>query len=273
MVGPRTKEQVVEGTRDLVKGWVTRRIKKFKDENHATMAVNPFLMPILHSLHSADSFEDLGTLLLTGHLMTGHSTGFGKLVDEHVLPKVFGTEKLTKMYRQQSGLKASYFDNIDHVVHIPGKKPTLLSLKASRWTIQLGQAVELNRSFSNLLTVEHDRFEEIVVGVFYGREESLGDKYRIVRGINTGANHQVVDLRDGVKVLAGRAFWSWLNGDEPATQEWVLEGIMEGVELSASQPTAREQMASYVRQFAGRYSQHVTDGQVDWAAILSEING
>jgi len=130
------------------------------------MSLNPFLAPILYDLHNAENFAELGTLLLAGHLMTGHSTGFGKLADERLLPNVFGTHKLTSGYRSKNvPFAASYFNEIDHVITHLSPKPILLSLKTSRWTIQLTAAMELNAAFVKIIEKHIDQFEQIVVGV------------------------------------------------------------------------------------------------------------
>lgn len=70
-----------------------------------------------------------------------------------------------------------------------------------------------------------------MIATFYGSADNLTDKYRLVRGISFGANHDVHDLQDYVTVLAGQEFWSWL-GDHADTQLWVMEGIQDAIEDS-----------------------------------------
>ena len=144
------------------------------------MSLNPFLAPILYDLHHATGFGDLADLLLAGHLMTGHNTSFGKLIDEKILPKLLaatGTYKLNSAYRAATPpLNEACFDRIDHLVPKIKGKPSLLSLKASRWTIQLESAVGLNAGFAEIVADHSDLFDEIVVGVFYGASDKLSDK-------------------------------------------------------------------------------------------------
>jgi hypothetical protein len=83
------RKQVIDGTAIEVRWWLKNRLEKFKELSHESMAINPFMAPALMALHGHESFEDLAELLLGGHFMTGHSTGFGKLIDEKLLPNVF----------------------------------------------------------------------------------------------------------------------------------------------------------------------------------------
>jgi hypothetical protein len=150
----------------------------------------------------------------------------------------------------------------------------LLSLKASRWTIQLTAAKELNTAFSKILTTHGDKYEEVVVGVFNGKQATLTDKYDILRGINRGKHHDVVDLTQRVHVYAGREFWTWLNEGEQRTQEWVLEGIVAGLEKAKCRDECRELLASYAKAFNKAYEEHINaDATVDWHRILRDING
>ncbi len=126
------------------------------------------------------------------------------------------------------------FDEIDHIVKRPSGEVYLLSQKAGRWTIQLTMAVQLNRSFAKLVEMRAAgkiQFTKIVVGVFYGKTHTLTDKYDLIRGINRGARHEVKNLAKEVEVYAGRDFWTWLNDGEAQTQEWVMLGILLGIEL------------------------------------------
>jgi hypothetical protein len=153
-------------------------------------------------------------------------------------------------------------------------RPDLLSLKASRWTIQLGQAVGLNRSFEEILQRHGEEFDSIAVGVFYGGADALSDKYDILRGINRGANHNVVDLTENVKVYAGRDFWQWLNEGEAETQNWILDGTLKGMDDTDLREECAELLERYTMNLARNYSRYVgDDGAVDWHRLLADING
>lgn len=239
------------------------------------MSVNPLMLPILYELHDATRFAEIGELLLAGHLMGSYATGFGKLADEKLLPLIFGTTKLTKAYRNATPpLSADYFDNIDHVVPRPGQRPTLLTLKASRWTINLSAALNLNSSFDGIVRSYPGQYSGIVVGVLFGRTDQLSDKYDLLRGINRGAPHNVVDVRGHVQVLAGRSFWSWINGDEPKTQDWILNGIVGTLAANNYRVEYKRLLTAYTQAFSRTYQRFVRpDGTVDWAALLTHING
>ena len=159
-----TKSEIENGVRECCEWWIARRRQKLEEQLHHTMAVNPFLVPILYDFHGLNDVGELAQLLMAAHLMTGHNTGFGKLVDEKILPKVFGTTKLSPANRARMKLEDACFDEIDHLV--AGNK--LLSLKASKWTIQLSMAVQLDHAFAKILHDKEYGYEQIVVGVFYG---------------------------------------------------------------------------------------------------------
>ena len=135
-------------------------------------------------------------------------------------------------------------------------------------------AVQLNRAFDEILTRHPSVADRIVVGVFYGRKEGLTDKYDILRGINRGANHDVVDLTAKVKVYAGRGFWTWLSGGASDTQEWVLEGILEALREQGVHETASALLAKFKESVVEKYEKDVrVDGNTDWYRLLKKING
>lgn len=274
----KTEAEVVASVASKSRWWVTNRRNKLLELRHETHAVNPFLWPIIMSMHGFKTFRELAAFQLAGHLVEGHATGFGKLVDEKILEEVFGTKKLDAAFRRDNPefLKPE-FDNIDHVVpRVDGLD--LLSLKAGRWSIQLGQAVQLNRSFQVLLDQRAKgalKFNDIVVGVFYGTPDGLTDKYRIIRGLDTRAKHDVVDISSEVSVRAGREFWSWLNGGENATQEWVLRGIEQGYDEAVQEHGPLDELfEDFIGDFVKQFGKHeLADGSFDWYRLLSEING
>ena len=276
------KSSVITGVAKQIVWWMGERHKKLVELRHETMSVNPFLLPLIFGIHEFQNFDELAEFLVAAHLSTGYSTGFGKLFDEKILPQVFGTTKLDKATRRSHPLTMSVFDEIDHI--IPPNQcnlAKLLSLKAGRWTIQLTMAVQLNKAFEELLKLRDSKklgqftFDEIAVGVFYGTKDTLTDKYDILRGINRGANHDVTDLTGQVHVYAGREFWSWLNGGEQQTQEWVLEGILQGFATAekAMGPLA-DLLAGFRKEFSQQFQSFVRpDCTVDWQAILRKVNG
>jgi len=262
--------------------WIGERRKKFEELKHESMSVNPFLMPLIFGIHTFSNFEELSDFLVAAHLATGYSTGFGKLMDEKILPRVFETKKLDKSTRKIAPLNLSVFDDIDHIVPSRnGNPPKLLSLKAGRWTIQLAQAVQLNRSFQKLLQLRSEKklgdlkFDEIAVGVFYGTKDTLTAKYDIFRGVNSGANHDVADVTADVKVYAGKEFWTWLNEGQDQTQFWVLEGIHEGFATAEkSFGKMKDLISDFKKEFANQYGSFIRkDATIDWGRIMQKING
>jgi hypothetical protein len=135
-------------------------------------------------------------------------------------------------------------------------------------------AKEINTAFDHIRRHHGDLYSEVVVGVFVGTNATLSDKYDILRGINRGAEHNVIDLTDYVNVYAGRAFWTWLNDGETETQTWVLNGVLEGLRQANCRDECRELLASYKESFNQVYSKFVRgDGTVDWHSLLVAING
>lgn len=269
-----TKDTIIEKVATETRWVIRQRMAKLKKGLHDTMSISPFLIPLIFELHDASNFEELAELLLAGHLMTGHHTSFGKLIDEKILPKVFGTAKLSGAYRASNPpFTDSCFNEIDHLVPRDGKF-ALLSLKSSRWTINLSVAKELNSAFSIILNNHLDTYNEIVVGVFNGTADGLTDKYAILRGINRGKKHDVLDIKDSVKVLAGRDFWSWLNYGESNTQDWILDGILAGIDAENCREVSKSLLKSFTAAFNRRYAGHVLpDGSIDWHRLLLDING
>lgn len=276
------KAAVIAGVSNQIVWWMGERKKKLVELRNETMSVNPFLLPLILGIHQFKTFDELVDFLVAAHLSTGYSTGFGKLMDEKILPKVFGTTKLDKAERRNPILKMAVFNEIDHIIKLGAGKPCkLLSLKAGRWTIQLTMAVQLNRVFGELLKHRDSKalgeyaFDEIAAGVFYGTKETLTDKYDILRGINRGAQHDVQDLTKHVNVYAGREFWAWLNGGEQQTQEWVLEGILQGFTTAEkSMGSLAELLAGFRKEFSQQFQSFVRpDHTIDWHAIIRKING
>jgi hypothetical protein len=276
------KASVIAGVSKQIVWWMGERQKKLVELRHETMSVNPFLMPLVFGIHQFQNFDELAEFLVAAHLSTGYATGFGKLIDEKILPQVFGTTKLDKAARQSRPFSMSVFDEIDHIIPSAyGKPAKLLSLKAGRWTIQLTMAVQLNKAFNELLELRNSRklgpftFDEIAVGVLYGTKDTLTDKYDILRGINRGANHDVVDLTQHVQVYAGREFWTWLNGGEQQTQEWVLEGILHGFSTAEkSMGSLADLLAGFRKEFSQQFQSFVRSNHtIDWQAIIKKING
>ena len=189
VIPPLDRETVVLKVAGLVKWWISERIKKFSELGHGSMTVNPFMAPVVIALHSHIDFTALANMLIDGHFMLGHATGFGKLIDEKILPRVFRTTKLDKAFRRSKPYDHAAFSEIDHLVITASGGISYLSLKQSRWTIQLTMAKEMNASFKILLDKrdagEIPGFDKIVVGVIYGTNETLTDKFSIIRGICT----------------------------------------------------------------------------------------
>ncbi len=269
---------VVAGTAREVRWWLNNRLKKFQELDHESMAINPFMAPVLMGLHAHAEFTDLAELLLGGHFMVGHATGFGKLIDEKILPKLFGSTKINKSFRKIPPFNLPVFSEVDHVIGHGGQTATYLSLKASRWTIQLTMAEQMNSAFAKLVALRASgtvKFEKIVVGVIYGTQESLTDKFSIIRGICSGAEHDVTDIQDHVEVVAGRKFWAWVNEGEDETQDWVLEGVLDAVKSSGTElAKAKGYLDAYKCKFSDNFKNYVgADKTIDWAGILHQING
>lgn len=271
----KSQDEVVSGVKKWTKWWIGKRRKKLQDQLNETMSINPFLMPFLFDYHDLDSFEGLADLVIASHLMTGHNTGFGKLIDEKILPHVFDARKLDAKFRKKTPpFNKSCFDEIDHIICRDEGEKELLSLKAGRWTIQLTMAVQLNRSFKEILDTYPGIASNIAVGVFYGKKEELTDKYDILRGINRGANHDVADLTDKVHVYAGREFWTWLSGGAVETQEWVLKGIQDALLEEKIHDTAHELLTKFRKGVVEKYEDDVrVNGKLDWNRFLRKING
>jgi len=217
----------------------------------------------------------LADFMFVSHMASGHSTGFGKLVDERILPEVFGTLKLTAKARIEKLMTAAAFNEIDHIVNPTSPDEwSLLSLKAGPWTIQDSTAHSLYEAFKGI--GDFQRYgKEIVVGVFYGNAGSLTNKYGILKGVNPRQQDQFVVLNH-VRVLAGKEFWAWLNGGIEETQEWILEGTRLGASMLMAQnaehrDTIRNAPRRLAEEIAKKYDLAV-DSDVDWLRLLLAIN-
>lgn len=270
------RDEVINGVAVEIVRFISNRRRKLEELSHETMAVNPFLNALIMQMNGYETVEDLTAYLVGGHLLDGHQTGFGKLVDERILPSVFGTTKLTGPFRRLN----PPFDNpafgvIDHIIVDDNGGHDLLALKAGRWSIQLGQAKTMNHDFVRLIQERdagHMNFDRIVIGVLYGTEATLTDKFRIARGIGP---HDLTDIQEHVDVYAGRNFWAWLNDGEQETQEWVLDGFLEGIERARGElGSAAAAVSTYQRHYHEQLARHMrSDGSIDWHGVLREVNG
>ena len=276
---PVPQGKIESETNRLIRWWLNQRLKKLKGLSSESMALNPFLAPIIMGLHGLNDFDGLAGFLLGGHLSGGHNTGFGKMLDEKMLPQIFGTTKLTSKFRAANPMVSGpAFDEIDHLVPRTDGTVALLSLKSSRWTIQLTMAVQLNRQFQQLVERRREGllgFSDVMIGVMYGTVDDLTDKYDIARGINTGAFHNVEPLTEHVHVTAGREFWGWVNYGEGQTQDWLIAAILVAVnKFQQENPSVAEQTTAYRDAFVNQFSSRIgDDGSIDWANILRDING
>lgn len=103
------KAEVIAGVSKQIVWWMGERQKKLSELRHETMSVNPFLLPLVFGIHQFKEFDELAEFLVSAHLSTGYATGFGKLIDEKILPHVFGTRKLDKAMRRTAQLSMSAF--------------------------------------------------------------------------------------------------------------------------------------------------------------------
>jgi hypothetical protein len=268
------KAVVVDGVANEIANLLERRLKKFSsDHSTRSLNINPFMLAALEEFHGFHSLSDMATFVFTYHAAAGHSTAFGKVFDEKILPSVFGTRKLNAAYRVEGEYSAAAYNEIDQVVG--GEAGFyMLSLKAGPWTIQDTMAHTMYKAFKEI--TEHKRAGKgIVVGVIYGTKEALTNKYDILRGINPRQQKQFVVL-DDVHVLAGREFWAWLNGGEQETQEWVLEGITKASREVFSKTNVRVGQAA-VEQMAEEMSQKlgipIDTKPIDWLRVLRGVNG
>ncbi len=221
---PYNRNHVISKTEVLTSAFLKRRLAKIQSNDITKfLTVNPFLLAAVAEFHQFDTVSEVAKFLFVAHMSTGHATGFGKLVDEKLLPDVFGTKKLNKALRTERKWTSVYFNEIDHIVFPDTPDWCLLSLKASAWTIQDSMAQNLYSSFSNIIDF-NQQGKGIFVGVFYGHSGDLTNKYQILRGADRASEGRKVEQKQ-VHVLAGQEFWAWLNYGETQTQFWVLEGI------------------------------------------------
>lgn len=265
---PVSQDAVEEGCCNWALWWLEQRGRKIEELFSSTMTINPLMAPLVSQLHGLQTGDELVRLLVLSHLMIGHATGFGKLIDEKIIPKVFGAKKLTAKFRSENDpYRDSCFDDIDHVIERADGTVELLSLKASTWTIQLASAVQLNRAFGSIADKYAESISGIVVGVFYGRASSLSDKYDIARGVNRGADHDVRDLQSFVKVRAGRAFWSWLNDGVSESQDWVMKGLIRATHDKRFQSNSGKLLENF--QTAVRSNFPSLQAELDEGAFLN----
>lgn len=268
-----SKETIIAGTAKETALFLARRLRKLRTKISGVLNINPFMVCALQDFHQLRNQKALAECVLNWHLGQGHSTSFGKMIDEKLLPNVFNTVRLDSTFRHTYPYNTEPFDDIDHIVHRNDGK-YLLSLKASSWTIQYGQARGLH---GNFLKLGQQKLQEagIVVGVFYGHKGLLTDKYRIVRGENV-RRQDVLEPLSYVSVKSGQEFWSWLNDDDRATQDHILNGIEQGVrEFAENNPTQAE-IVNGASELLVRELQHKyglpENGLLDWSFLLHAIN-
>jgi len=268
-----TRTEVIDGMAHETALFLGRRLRKLRTKISGVLNINPFLLCALRDFHSITDQRSLADFMLIWHLGGGHATSFGKMIDERVLPIIFKTVRLDATFRHEQPYSTPPFDDIDHLVNRADGQ-YLLSLKASSWTIQYGQAMGLYRNFLELGQLNLQG-RGVVVGVFYGHKGLLTDKYRIVRGDNV-RRQDVLHRLGYVDVKAGQVFWSWLNNDRQGTQDWILAGIEEG---AAKFSQANQDLSIVVGGAATQLVQELQakyhlpmDGSIDWTFLLHAIN-
>lgn len=264
---------VVDGVANEIALFLSRRLRKLRTHISGVLNINPFLMRALQTFHRITDQRSLADFMLIWHLGGGHATSFGKMVDERLLPNVFNTIRLDSTFRHTPPYNRPPFDDIDHLVDRHDGR-YLLSLKASGWTIQYGQAMGL---YGNFLSLGKEQLQDkgVIVGVFYGHKGLLTDKYRIVRGENV-RRQEILKPLDYVQVKAGEKFWTWLNDDEPRTQDWLLEGIELGENTFAKNNADMEAVVggaaqTLVKELQAKYKLPA-DGSIDWTFLLHAVN-
>lgn len=76
-------------------------------------------------------------------------------------------------------------------------------------------------------------------------------------------------------MYVGREFWAWLNGGEQLTQEWVIEGIIQGFQIAEKSLGSLENLlVDFRKEFSQQFHFAVRpDSTIDWEAIIRKING
>ena len=120
----------------------------------------------------------------------------------------------------------------------------------------------------------HKLYSKIHYIAKHFKKEGLTDKYDILRGINRGANHDVIDVTNKVYVYSGREFWAWLNYGEQETQEWILTGIIDALKEEKIHQTASALLKEFTDGVVAKYENDIRDGNtLDWYKFLNKING
>lgn len=115
--GPKGREHGVEASQRVDEWWLRTRQTKRVGNNKETINVNFSLLPLVMAYHGLGSVGELGEILLGSPLVGGHFTGFGKLIDEKLLPHAFGTQKFDATYRAATpSYSQAAFNDIDHAV-------------------------------------------------------------------------------------------------------------------------------------------------------------
>ena len=84
---------------------------------------------------------------------------------------------------------------------------------------------------------------------------------------------QFVELKH-VRVLAGKEFWSWLNGGIDETQSWILESTRLGSESAFADlkdTPISEAPQKLAQELSEKYDLSL-EGPIDWEKLLIAIN-
>lgn len=198
--------------------FVERRFNKMRAlQSVEDYQLNIFLLLMMAPAYNINSPYDLAEHLQTGEMPHGDSTGFGKFVENHILP-IFGVEEVPEKRRDQPRATRDLFSPIDAQMTIENTF-YYTTWKAGPWTMNQSHANEMISSFP---IIHEQTGSDIILGVFYGRYEQLNNKPALVRRGTGGYFH----------TLVGKDLWEFITGYENAHIH-VLEAIREAQDVFA----------------------------------------
>ncbi|WP_159793543.1 PmeII family type II restriction endonuclease [Puerhibacterium puerhi] len=202
-------DEKFEGMVNVTLELIERRFRKMQelvDVSSSDVNINPFLMLAMAPAYNLYSPFEVAEYTQNAKMFHGDATAFGKYVEKHIF-ELFGVKEPP----EKRQLKSEW-SPIDAEITVEGER-YLTTWKSGPWTMNQSHANEMIQRFPNIHKATGCN---IILGIFYGKHDSLNNKPALVAR-ETG---------EYFHVLVGKDLWEFVTGVRNAHME-VYRAIRE----------------------------------------------